>query len=249
MDKTILYLTDNSLEESIDRVCRRKLIEAAGDLPILSVSQKPMDLGRNVCVGDIGRSWYNIYRQIIWGLEVMETEWLALVEHDVLYTAEHLHYEPTDPDVFHYNSNHWMVQWHGNHPDIEGMYSYWPRRIATSQLICRRDLLLESTREIVDLIDGGVVVERGMHWHGEPGANDYQEYVRCVELAKNGSNAHWHKPLLDHLKKYRSAFFQTGLPNVDIRHRGCFTGPKRGKKRRYELPYWGRFEDVMGVQA
>ena len=37
--------------------------------------------------------------------------------------------------------------------------------------------------------------------------------------------------------------FRTENPNIDIRHGGNFTGPRRGRKRRYELPYWGKLED------
>ena len=118
MANTLLYLTDNSLEPSIAEPCKAILLREAQGLPIVSVSQKPLDFGYNVCVGEIGRSWTSIYRQILAGLEAVNTEWLCMIEHDVLYTSEHLHYQPTDPDVFWYNANHWLVQWHGHHPGI-----------------------------------------------------------------------------------------------------------------------------------
>jgi len=40
-DLTILYLTHNALDEEIATFCRRKLVEAAQELPIISVSQQP----------------------------------------------------------------------------------------------------------------------------------------------------------------------------------------------------------------
>ena len=41
--------------------------ESAGDTPIISVSQKPMDLGNNICVGDVERSSQNGYMQLLIG--------------------------------------------------------------------------------------------------------------------------------------------------------------------------------------
>ena len=244
MANTLLYLTDNSLDPSIAEPCKRILLREADGLPIVSVSQKPMDFGTNVCVGEIGRSWMSIYKQILAGLEAVETEWLCVIEHDVLYTSEHLNYHPSDPKVFWYNGNHWLVQWHGNHPEIEGMYSYRPSRYAVSQLICTKSQLKASTQELVDLIERGMKVQPGTRWYGEPGAVDSGIYQAAVE-AIGGSSSHWHKHIVEYLSRYTAQFFRTDIPNLDIRHNGCFTGPKRGKKRCYELPYWGKFEDVI----
>lgn len=244
---TLLYLTDNSLEPSIADLCRRVLLREAGNLPIISVSHKPLDLGHNICIGEIGRSWVSIYRQILAGLEAVKTEWLCLIEHDCLYTSEHLNYQPSDPNIFYYNAHHWLVQWHGNHPELEGMYSYWPKRVACSQLICATEALRASTTEIMNLIEMGMKLEPGLRWHGEPGTVDFEEFklYQAAVLAKSGRPVHWHKPLQDYLSKYRSKFFRTTNPNLDIRHGTNFTGPKRGKHRCYTLPYWGRFEDVV----
>ena len=55
--KAIIHLTDNSLDEKIATLCRRVLAKEARDIPIISVSQKPIKLGKNICVGKIGRGW------------------------------------------------------------------------------------------------------------------------------------------------------------------------------------------------
>jgi len=247
-NRTLLYLSDNSLEPSISDFCKRMLVRAAEGLPIVSVSQKPMDLGRNVCVGEIGRSWVSIYRQILAGLEVVDTEWVCLIEHDCLYTSEHLHYQPPDPMTFYYNANHWLLQWHGNHPEMEGMYSYWPRRVACSQLICTRERLTASTSEILDLIYAGLQLKGGFRWHGEPGTVDNKAYQAAV-LAGSGSSAQWHRPLTVYLTKYRSEFFRTEQPNLDCRHGSNFSGPRRGKHRTFDLAPWGKFADLWESTA
>ena len=148
---TILYLTDNSLDERIAALCRHVLVREADGLPVVSVSQRPVDLGHNICVGEIGRSWMSLYRQLLAGLEVIQTETVVIAEHDCLYTHEHLSWTPPDPGVFWYNENHWLVNWHGNHPEMEGMYSYWPKRTALSQLVCSPQLLEASTKEVMNL--------------------------------------------------------------------------------------------------
>ena len=126
MSNTILYLTDNTLDPEIASACRVVLKREARDIPIVSVSQKPIDLGKNICVGEIGRNWISLYKQILAGLEAIETEFVVIAEHDCMYSHEHLSWTPPKDDRFYYNHNHWLVQWGGNHPEMNGMYSYWP---------------------------------------------------------------------------------------------------------------------------
>lgn len=243
-NRTILYLTDNSLDERLAVKCRSHLLEQAGEIPIVSVSQRPLDFGKNVVVGDIGRSWLSLYRQILAGLAVVETENVVICEHDCLYTPWHLNYQPADGGVFHYNANFWLVWWSDRHPELKGMYSYWPHRVAFSQLICRTALLQESTTEVMRLLEMGLQVSKGMKWHGEPGTVGEQFHRAYVE-ASSGRSTQLQGYLKDYVTKYGSMFFKTVLPNLDIRHNSNFTGAKRGKLRRYELAPWGRFADVM----
>jgi hypothetical protein len=118
--------TDNSLDPAIASLCQRILIREAHDLPIICVSQKPVEnFGKNIVVGEIGRSWNSLYKQLLIGVEAAETDWVVIVEHDCLYNYEHLSYRPTDPSVFHYNANCWLVQYPntGPNPIFWGMYS------------------------------------------------------------------------------------------------------------------------------
>jgi hypothetical protein len=78
MDRTILYLTDNTLDEKIADLCKKQLLKEAGDIPIVSVSQKPMDFGKNICVGEIGRSWMSLYKQQLEGLKANKTKYVII---------------------------------------------------------------------------------------------------------------------------------------------------------------------------
>jgi hypothetical protein len=236
--RAIIYLTDNSLDARIADLCRDKLAEAAGCLPIVSVSQRPLAFGHNICVGEIGRCWLSLYKQLLAGCEATTAEWVIVAEHDCLYTAEHLNYTPGDDGAFWYNDNRWLVQWGGNHPELNGMYSWWPGSLALSQLVCNRDLLCRCIEERVRFLEGGVGA--GEFGKAEPGVVPLDVLRKARERARSGSAAYL-RSFLEYLTAYESKMFKTLLPNLDIRHSSNFTGPKRGSKRRYELPYWGRF--------
>jgi len=244
--RTIIYLTDNSLDGEIADLCRRVLLDAAGDIPIISVSQKPLAFGRNIWLGEIGRCWLSLYKQLVAGCEAADTEWVVIAEHDCLYTPEHLAYTPDDGSLFWYNNNRWLVQWGGNHPELNGMYSWWPGSLALSQLISRRELLLECMAERVAILDGGG--NAGLFGKAEPGVVPKGALQKARYYARSGKPVWLRDYLEGHLSKYEHKTFKTRLPNLDIRHGTNFTGPKRGNHRRYEMPYWGRFEDVIATR-
>ena len=239
--KTIIYLTDNTLDPILATKCREKLLEAAGDHPIISVSQKPIELGTNICVGEIGRSWMSIMKQQLVGLHAAQTKHIAIAEHDCLYTREHFDWTPPRDDVFYYNQNHCLVEWHGNHPELDGMYSRWSNgRNALSQLICSRELLIACVEERLSLIEKGLEIMRKA---GEPGACP-AGFVEAAVRATSGEAKYLMPYLRDFVSKYTHEDFYTTIPNLDIRHKTNFTGPRRGKHRTYDIPYWGVFKDL-----
>jgi hypothetical protein len=240
----IIFITDNSLAPEIAAVCQRILLREAREIPIISVSQKPIDFGRNICVGEIGRSWRSFYSQLLTALDHVETETVAIAEHDCLYTHEALAFEPPDLSVFWYNANCWLVQWGGNHPELNGMYSYWPRRIPFSQLTCSAALLRQSVEEIYRLLDMGLKLEKGARWYGEPGVIEGNVKKAAIE-AGSGRCTQLQRYLKEYVTKYDHRTWTSTYPSLDIRHGTNFTGAKRGKKRTYDLPYWGKFEDVI----
>ena len=109
-DLTILYCTCNKVsEEILERFRQNLLIVTKGQYPIISVSQKPIDFGTNICVGELGQSKYNEYLQILTGLREIKTKYVAIVDDDTLYSAEHFLQRPSD-DTFLFESNYWFAQ-------------------------------------------------------------------------------------------------------------------------------------------
>jgi len=105
----ILYYTSNKLDEKIQKlVCNRLLLVG---LPIVSVSLKPMDFGKNIVL-DLKPSPDSMLKQIIAGLEA-SSDYVFLCEHDVLYDSSH--FIKHDGDKFYFNTNVWKLKWMTDH--------------------------------------------------------------------------------------------------------------------------------------
>jgi hypothetical protein len=178
------------------------------------------------------------------GLNIANTENVVIAEHDCMYTHEHLSWCPPKQDIFYYNHNCWLVQWGGNHPELNGMYSYWDKRFALSQLVCNRLLLKKSIEERLMYLNRGFNITKGLKGAGEPGVADNITMAR--QMAVSGQPIQLQRYLKGCLTEYKSEIFKTINSNLDIRHGTNFTGAKRGNNRTYELPYWGKFDSIIG---
>ena len=243
-DTTIIYLTDNSLDVALEVACQRLLLNAAQGRRIVSVSQRPMGFGDNVCVGDIGRSGLSMDRQMMAGLVEAKARWVAIAEHDCVYSAEHFDWTPTNDEHFFYNDNCWLVQLKNEkHPDMDGLYSFIRGRRVQSQLICSREALVEATQRKIDLLSSEAWQTRHpVRPIGEPGSADY---AKGRQLVNRPSMRHLWAQLKDYLTRYAAVDFSTTVPNIDIRHGHNFTGPRRGKNRTWDLEPWGKIGDVL----
>jgi len=93
---TVIYYTSNREDETFVSKIVKKLCENCGEIPIISVSQKPINLGRNICVGDIGVSDGNAFKQILIGCERATTPFVTFAEADTLYPPEYFQYQPKE---------------------------------------------------------------------------------------------------------------------------------------------------------
>lgn len=95
-DITILYYTSNREDEYFEEKIRENIMRHKGDLPIVSVSQKPIDFGDNICVGERENCYYSEFRQIQTGLRAIKTKWILTTEADVLLPPEYFTFIPED---------------------------------------------------------------------------------------------------------------------------------------------------------
>lgn len=108
--KGIVYYTNNTVDEKIFLTCQAQLKRCmeVWKFPIISVSQKPIDFGKNF-VMNLESSILSMYKQIIKGVEECKTDIIFFAEHDVLYHPSHFDFTPEREDHFYYNRNEWHV--------------------------------------------------------------------------------------------------------------------------------------------
>ena len=51
-----------------------------------------------------------MFKQILAGLEALDTDIVFFCEHDVLYYPSHFDFRPLKKDVIYYNTNVWKVR-------------------------------------------------------------------------------------------------------------------------------------------
>jgi hypothetical protein len=223
-DLTIVYYTANRIHESFATRVRQHLHQLVdGRAPIVSVSQKKINFGNNVCVGEIGYSAWVCYWQILIGARVAQTKFIACAEDDSLYTLEHLNFRPTT-DAFYYNrGSRWILE---NVATPRPRFR-WRDRTAMCGCIVSRDLLIKTlearfakfpepiTQTYDPLLKG---------W-GEPG-----RYEKYLKLGRVGIE-----------------FFETGDPIITINHKkglGGLRRPDRGDKIKTTLGPWGDAKEL-----
>lgn len=225
-DLTIIYYTANVVPGSFGKKVIEQLLKVVGNLPIISVSQKPVDLGYNICVGDIGRSHLNIYRQALIGTKAAQTKYVAFCEDDVLYSPDHFSCHVPSPGTFAYNINYWcMYTW--VHPPI---FSYKDRRNMYG-LICEKDLFIEAMEERFRKWPDDAKIQLG-HW-AEPGKYEGRGHLDVTPR--------------------KSEKFMSKIPNIAFSHPSALSYLGLGKRKRIgitpktELDYWGKAEDILKI--
>lgn len=217
-DLTIIYYTANTIPQSFYEKTKDALLKAVGDTPIISISHKPMNLGNNICVGDIGKSNINIYKQILIGAKEATTEWVAMAEDDTFYHESHFGFRPK---TFGYNMNKWSIFTYSEPP----IFSNRGRKTLNA-LICPRLLLISALEDRFSKYpDESKIPE--CYW-GEFGRNVYERNLG--------------------VKEQPSEIFESEIPIIMFTHPEAlsYKKPKKlGEERLFKLPYWGKAEDIV----
>lgn len=109
-DVTVIYYTSNREKEDFENKIKAKLLKSIGNFPLISVSQKPIDFGQNLCVGDVGTSDHNIYRQIQLGALKATTKFVCTAEADCLYPPTgYFDFNPPDEKAAYHYMNVWIL--------------------------------------------------------------------------------------------------------------------------------------------
>jgi len=222
-DLTVLYYTANQINDTFFENTKKQLLLAADGKPIVSVSQKPIDLGKNICVGNIGVSVYSLYWQVLQAAKEADTKYVATAEDDALYAPGYFDTYRPHPGVFAYNMNKWGIYTWSEPPS----FSYKLDRYVFWSLICERDLLIRALEERFDTYP--IEEEAPLKYFAEPGRS-YDGHMGCTVWPKEA--------------------FYTVTPNVVFSHDKALgyghlgVRKAKGDKVVDRLPYWGSAEEV-----
>jgi hypothetical protein len=218
-DITIIMLTANRVPKKWAEFHKIKLIEAAGSAPIITISRKPLDWGINL----IDKEEYkisNIYFQLLRGAKAAETDFIAMAEDDTLYPKEHFEYRP-DADTFAYNQNRFgLFSW--------GKPTYfWKDRISNSTLIAPRKLTIEALEERFNKHPKGTPTR----FTGELGRPNIEDNLKVTRRKAIWFSTETSVVRIDH---------DQGVDTLSQSHRKGM-----GILRAYDIPYWGKAEDII----
>lgn len=109
---TIIYYTSNREDPKFEERIQENLLKVCGNLPIISVSHKPIDLGENICVGNVGASGFNMFRQVQIACEKAKTDFVISAEADCLYPPDYFEFIPDKDDVCYRTHNLYVMPDH-----------------------------------------------------------------------------------------------------------------------------------------
>ena len=98
---TVVYYSANRENEKFENKIVENLLEKTKDIPVISVTQKPMDVGTNICIGDVGISEINARRQLLIGAKEAKTKYIAVAEADFLYPEEYFKFIPRQQNMLY----------------------------------------------------------------------------------------------------------------------------------------------------
>jgi len=109
---SIIYCSSNKEKPEFEQRIRDNILKVT-DLPIISVTQKPIDFGKNICVGDdIGISGFNFFRQSLIACKEATTKFVISAEADCLYPQDYFEFIPERDDICYRNSNLYVMAQH-----------------------------------------------------------------------------------------------------------------------------------------
>lgn len=140
MKATIIYYTSNREKPEFEQKIREKILKLKANLPLISISQKPINFGINLCVGNVGISNHNLFRQIQIACKIATTPFVISTEADCLYPPEYFKFTPPSVDECYKFSNLYILNEWG-----KGEYSgFYEKEVAPfAQITGRKHFIKE----------------------------------------------------------------------------------------------------------
>lgn len=142
INATVIYVSSNREDPAFEERTRQDLLEKVGDLPIVSVTQKPVNLGKNICVGDNGASGFNFCRQVLIACENATTDFVISAESDCLYSPDYFEFRPERLDIPYRNGNIYVQKY--------GRDFFCKKDMSTFSQVIGREFYIKRLRELFE---------------------------------------------------------------------------------------------------
>jgi len=109
MKGAVVYVSSNREEPDFEWLVIQNIIDKKGDLPIFSVTQKPIPLKHNYCVGDVGTSGFNFCRQLQIAVKMAPVDYVVSCESDCLYPPDYFTFVPPKLNRVYRNTNNYVM--------------------------------------------------------------------------------------------------------------------------------------------
>ena len=175
IDATIIYYSSGRERPDFEQRVIDNLLVVSNGLPIISVTQYSLNLGENICVGDVGCSGFNMFHQVQIGCAAAKTRFIISAEADCLYPPDYFQFIPKRDDVCYRDSNLYVM------PDARDYYFY-KKEGATHAQIVGREFYLDTLTALFRDAPQWSVEEKNFpkeRWHKED-VFDTIEYFRTV---------------------------------------------------------------------
>ena len=212
---TAIFITNNKLPESWVKFHRAILDQALGDTPLITIGRTGGDI-----IQTEPSSPSNVYWQLLKGCKLATTDYIAVVEDDTLYPAEHFTKRP-DKNKIGYNMNHLsLFTW--------GIPTYsWRNRRGNYSMLSSRELVIECLEERFKKYPNGtpdnITGEMGRpmveHNMGIT-VRDVEEFYTQVSIINFNHGL--------------------GMDDLQIRQHKSF-----GPVQAYDVPFWGQASDLV----
>lgn len=141
-NRTIIYYTSNTEKESFESKVRDRILKVSGGIPIISVSQKPLNFGKNICVGELEHGYKSAFKQALIGCREAMTDYVIMCESDVLYPAKgYFDFQPTDLNTIYTYDNVWLM-W-----DREHRTRFYKHGTTCGSIILGREMYIEMLKD------------------------------------------------------------------------------------------------------
>lgn len=224
-DLTIIYLTRNSLPDKWYEFARGHLLKASGNYNIISISEKPIDIGTNILQTE-PKSYWNIYMQLLRGSLMATTDYVANAEDDTLYTKEHFSEFRPPKDKVSYDMSRWCLFTWGD------MYCI-RQRVNNAMLIAPRELLIEALTERKNKWPNGYHHDGLV---GEVGRPVVEQNLRVTQ--RQAVEWYCSNPSVQLTHKLNTH-------GMNSRFNGRPMVKKHGQIKAYDIPYWGKATEIL----